>query len=75
MEDKKTSVHDFLTNIASLFGLLFVFALILLPFASGGFIADGYPTVGRVLLGTLWNSFFPKGALLLYIKKIREEPI
>lgn len=69
MEDKKkTPVHDFLTNTASLFGLLFVFALILLPFASVGFIADGYPTVGRVLLGTLWNSSFPKGALLFYIK-------
>lgn len=49
---KKSSARSFFENIIALFLMLFCLAMILLPFMSIGFFADGYPKVGAAMLGT-----------------------
>ena len=49
-EKNQTPGRKLLVNIGALFIMLFVVAIILLPFASLGFFLEGYPTVGLILL-------------------------
>ena len=54
MDNKKESpLYVLLTNIATLFILVLILAVVFLPFATVGFFLEGYPTVGWILLGIL----------------------
>ena len=71
MDDKKKSpAHEFLSYIATLFILVFLLALIMVPFASVGFFLEGYTTIGLILFGIFLVQIF---IMVLYFKHIKKK--